>query len=212
MADIKKESLRPAKTPSLDEHNFPDDDFVDKGKLAPVAASVLMKIVYTARCQRFDLLFPVCVLAREVTRWTRACDKQLHRLVCYVLGTLEWNLEAFIGDPVQYLSIVLYSDADFAGDLKDSKSTSGAVVALVGPNSCVPVSAWCKKQGCVSHSSTEAEIVSLDASLHQEGLPVLTFWEEMVKLFGPKRTATAGHTAPIVPFVVRREITNHLST
>ena len=108
MADIKKETLRPAKTPSLDEHNFSDEDFVAKGLLAPVAASVLMKILYTARCERFDLLYPVCYLAREVTRWTRACDKQLHRLVCYVLGTMDWNLETFIGDPVEDLAVVLY--------------------------------------------------------------------------------------------------------
>ena len=125
-------------------------------------------------------------LACEVTRWARACDKQLHRLVCYVLHTVDWNLESFIGDPVENLSVVLYCDVDFAGDMKDSKSTSGAVLALVGPNSYVPVSAWCKKQPVVAHSSTEAEVVSLDAALHQEGLPVLTLWEEVLKLFGPK--------------------------
>ena len=75
--------------------------FTEKGELAPVAASVLMKILYTARCERFDLLYPVCVLAREVTRWTRACDKQLHRIVCYLLQTLDCNLETFVGDPVE---------------------------------------------------------------------------------------------------------------
>ena len=75
------------------------------------------------------------------------------------------------------LAVVLYCDADFASNKKDSKSTSGVVVALVGPNSYVPVSAMCKKQPVVSHSSTEAEIVSLDLAVHQEGLPVLTFRE-----------------------------------
>ena len=105
--------------------------------------------------------------------------------------------------------MVLYCDADFAGDTKDSKSTSGAIVALIGPNSYVPVSAWCKKQGAVSHSSTEAEIVSLDTALHQEGLPVLTLWEEMSSLFGPTREGThgkAGSTAkPLVPFIVAED-------
>ena len=98
--------------------------------------------------------------------------------------------------------MVLYCDADFAGDMKDSKSTSGAVVALVGPNSYVPVSAWCKKQSVVAHSSTEAEIVSLDASLHQEGLPVLMFWEEMLKMFGPRRPSTDDTSKPLVPFII----------
>ena len=61
LADVKRDSLRPVKTPSLDEHNFTDEDLQEKGLLAPVAASVLMKVLYTARCERFDLLFPVCV-------------------------------------------------------------------------------------------------------------------------------------------------------
>ena len=87
------------------------------------------------------MIYPVCVLAREVARWTNACDKQLHRLMCYVLQSLYWNLETFIGDPIDKIALVLYCDADFAGDTTDSTSTSGAVVALVGPNSYVPVSA-----------------------------------------------------------------------
>ena len=64
-------------------------------------------------------------------------------------------------------------------------------MALVGPNSYVPVSDWCKTQAVVSHSSTEAEIVSLDVAPHQEGLPVLTVGEELVKIVGPK---TPRHT------------------
>ena len=43
LADIKRDTLRPAKTPSLDEHNFSDEDFKEQGILAPVAACVLIK-------------------------------------------------------------------------------------------------------------------------------------------------------------------------
>ena len=142
-----------------------------------------MKIWYMARCCRFDLLFRVCSLAREVTKWTKVCDRQLHRLVCYMNTTREWNLEAFIGDAIEALSIVMYCDADFGGDHKDSKSTSGALTALVGPNSFVPISALCKKQSVVSPSSTEAEGVSLDTALRNEGLPILNFWESIIDLF-----------------------------
>ena len=85
--------------------------------------------------------------------------------MCYINTTKDWNLESFIGDPVADLDIVMYCDADFAGDRKDSKSTSGGVIALVGPNSFAVVSALSKKQSVVSHSSTEAELVSLDVVL-----------------------------------------------
>ena len=77
----------------------------------------------------------------------------------------------------------MYCDANFGGDYNDSKSTSGAVMALVGPNSVATISAMCKKQSVVSHSSTEAEIVSLDVALRNEGLPILNFWECIFELF-----------------------------
>ena len=44
----------------------------------------------------------------------------------------------------------------------------------------VPVSWMCKKQTCVSHSSTESKIVSLDASLRMDGIPALDLWDLMI--------------------------------
>ena len=41
----------------------------------------------------------------------------------------------------------------------------------------VPISWTCKEQTAVSHSSAESEIISLDAGLRIDGLPVLQFWE-----------------------------------
>ena len=35
----------------------------------------------------------------------------------------------------------------------------------------------CKKQTPVSHSSTESEIISLDAGLSLDGVPALDFWD-----------------------------------
>ena len=80
LAGIQEATLKQALTPCLDEHAFSDEDLESKGTLAPVAASIIMKILYMARCCRFDLLYPVCTLARHVTKWSKACDKQLHRL------------------------------------------------------------------------------------------------------------------------------------
>ena len=40
----------------------------------------------------------------------------------------------------------------------------------------------CKKQTSVSHSSTEAEIISLDAGLRFDGLPALELWDLIVSL------------------------------
>ena len=52
-----------------------------------------------------------------------------------------------VGDPTNKLKLAAYSDASFAGDLQDSKSTLGGVLCRVGPNTFVPLSWICKKQG-----------------------------------------------------------------
>ena len=68
--------------------------------------------------------------------------------------------------------MVQFVDAGFAGDLTDSKSTSGGLLALVGPHTFVPLSWTCRKQACVSHSTTEAEMVAAFLGMSQEGLPL----------------------------------------
>ena len=70
----------------------------------------------------------------------------------------------------------LFQDSDFAGDLEDSKSTSGGTLCIFG----VPIRCMCKKQTSVSHSSTESEIISLDAGLRLDGIPPLDLWDLIV--------------------------------
>ena len=74
----------------------------------------------------------------------------------------------------------MFVDAGFAGDLGDSKSTGGAFVYLLGPNTCVPITWICKKQGAVSHSSTEAKTIARYMGLRMQGLPVLDLWDEVI--------------------------------
>ena len=42
----------------------------------------------------------------------------------------------------------------------------------------------CKKLTSVSHSSTESEIISLDAGLRIDGLPALELWDLIVSVLG----------------------------
>ena len=84
-------------------------------------------------------------------------------------------LTAYVGDKIQDCILVLFTDASFAGDITDSKSTTGGYLFLMGPNTCVPLGHCVKKQGAVSHSSTEAEIIALEATVRMDGLPALIF-------------------------------------
>ena len=85
----------------------------------------------------------------------------------------------------------LFQDSDFAGHLEDSKSTSGGTLCIFGSHTFVPISRMCKKQTSVLHSSTESEIISLDAGLRLDGLLALELWDLIVSVFG-NMTQTTG--------------------
>ena len=76
-----------------------------------------------------------------------------------------------------------FQDSDFAGDLEDSKSTSGGTLCIFG-STFVPISWMCKKQTAVSHSSKESEIISLDTGLRLDGLLALELWDLIVSVLG----------------------------
>ena len=74
----------------------------------------------------------------------------------------------------------LFQDSDFAGDLEDSKSSFGGTLCIFGCHTFLPISWMCKKQTSVSHSSTDSEIISLDAGLRMDGIPALDVWDLIV--------------------------------
>ena len=53
-----------------------------------------------------------------------------------------------------------------------------------GRHTVVPISWMCKKQTSVSHSSTESEIISLDAGLRLDGFPALDLWDLIFLVLG----------------------------
>ena len=75
-----------------------------------------------------------------------------------------------------------FEDSDFAGDLEDSKSTSGGIFMHFRQSNIFPICWMCKKQTSVSHSSTEAEVFSLDAALRMDGISALDHWDLVVEV------------------------------
>jgi len=148
--------------PSIDDHQIPPEDFEEAGKLAKDAAKIVMKLLYGCRFVRFDYLWPCGDLARRITKWTKACDRRMDRLMEHLRATKDHALEGFMGDTADKCHVVAYCDASFADDLATSKSTSGFYLAIVGPNTFMPVTSFAKRQTAVSHSTTESEMVSLE--------------------------------------------------
>ena len=89
-----------------------------------------------------------------------------------------------MGNTAKQCRLGLFQDSDFAGDLEDSKSTSGGTLCVFGSHTFVPISWMCKKQTAVSHSSTESEIISLDTGLRLDGLPALELWDLIFSVLG----------------------------
>ena len=89
-----------------------------------------------------------------------------------------------MGNTAKQCRLGLSQDSDFAGDLEDSKSTSGGTLCIFGSHTFVPISWMCKKQTAVSHSSTESEIISLDTGLRLDSLPALELWDLIVSVLG----------------------------
>ena len=71
----------------------------------------------------------------------------------------------------------LYVDANFSGDSDSTKSTSGGYLVLCGSNTWFPIMWLSKRQTSTSRSTTEAEVVSLAASLFSEAIPAMDLWD-----------------------------------
>ena len=179
-------TLKQVATPCIDDHMLNEEDLQEKGELHVNAARIVLKALYVARVNRPDIYWAVNTLAREVTKWTKACDRRVHRLISYLHWTSAYHQKCWVGDDPQDCVLALFVDASFAGYLGDSISSTGAMMCLVGPNTFVPIQWLCKKQTAVSHSSTEAEVISLDTGVRLDGIPALIFRELVIEVLGPR--------------------------
>ena len=139
-----------------------------------------MKILYGARFVRMDRLRIIGFLACSFTRWTSMCDKRLHRLVSYIDSTGDASQVGWIADPLDSLQLMLYADADFAGCVNTQRSTTGVYLSVRGPRSCWPILGLSKRQGCVSNSTPEAEMVATSHALRVVGCPGLELWQQLL--------------------------------
>jgi hypothetical protein len=103
---------------------------------------------------RPDICFAIGLLSRFTSNPKKAHWEALERVARYCLGTRDYGLK-FDGN--SRLGLQGFSDAEFAGDTVDRKSTSGFIVCY---NGCAIM--WkSKKQSSVALSSCESEYVGL---------------------------------------------------
>ena len=187
-------------TPCIDDHHLKEEELKSLGELSKVCSQIVLKCLYLARVGRPHILWSVNKLAQLITKWTRACDKRVNRLISYIHHTCEYKQCCFVCNTAKQCRLGLFQDSDFAGDLEDSKSTSGGTLCVFGSHTFVPISWTCKKQTSVSHSSTESEIISLDAGSRLDGIPALDSWDLIVLVLG---NTTQNHDRTEKPVVCR---------
>ena len=147
-------------------------------------SQIILKYLYLTRIGRHDILWSINKLVRSILKWSKVCDKRLNRLISYIHHTCEYKQYCHVGNTGKQCRLGLFQDSDFAGDLEDSKCTSGGTLCVFGSHTFVPISWMCKKQTSVSHSSTESEIISLDTGLRLDGLSALELWDLIVSVLG----------------------------
>ena len=165
------------------------------GELSNVCYHIVLQCLYLARIGRPDIRWPENKLARAVTKWTRACDKRLARLISYIHHTDDYRLYCHVGNTAQHCRLGFFQHSDFAEDLVDSKSTSEGILCIFGSRTFVPISWMCKKQTSVSQSSTESEVNSLDAGLRMDGIPAFDLWDVVIEGL----RSTNNTERPIIP-------------
>ena len=98
----------------------------------------------------------------------------------------------------QHCRLSCFKTQTLQATLRTQKSTSGGVLCMFG-RTIVPVSWMCKKQTSGSHTSTESEIISLDAGLRMDGFPALDPWDIVIEdniQPGHTRTGKVGQIQP----------------
>ena len=125
---------------------FKEEELKSVGKVSKVCSQFVLKCLYVARIGKPDILWSVNKFARSITKWTKACDKRLSRLISYIHHTCDYKQYCRVGNTAKQCRLGLFQDSDLAGDLEDSKSTSGGTLCIFGCHTFVPISWMCKKQ------------------------------------------------------------------
>ena len=117
-------------------------------------------------------MFLVWVDANSFFWKDRACDRRLARPNrCYIHHTGNYRQYCYVRNKASDCKLGLIYDSDWAGD---TKSISGKVLFISKAKPSCQISWPSSKHTTVSHSSTEAEVIFLDAGLRMEGLLALT--------------------------------------
>ena len=154
------EDCNPVSTPvdisSKLTHATDNDDCINQHEYQ----SAIGSLMYLSVSTRPDISYAVSSLARFSSKPTKEHWTALKRLLRYLKGSTKYGILYMKGGTSECIG---FSDADWAGDTNDRKSTSGYVFMLSGG----AVSWSSKKQKCVALSTAEAEYIALSSAVQE---------------------------------------------
>ncbi|KAJ4805895.1 Pol [Rhynchospora pubera] len=151
---VKKFGVEDSKSLDTPMGKSANIDADEKGKPMDITLyrGMIGSLLYLT-ASRPDIMYAVCLCARYQANPKESHHKAVKRILRYVKGTQ--NLGLWYGRQTE-LDLLGYTDADFAGDRMDRKSTSGTCQFLGGSL----VSWSSRKQTSVALSTAEAEYVA----------------------------------------------------
>ena len=123
------------------------------------------KLLYIACGTRPDIAFAVGCLSQQCLGPRIGHYRAAKKVLRYLKGTMDLGIHynGSYSDAEHLLTTLGYSDSNFAGDIRERKSTMGYCFFLVRG-----VISWCsKKQRTVSTSTTEAEYIAIGHAARQ---------------------------------------------
>ena len=152
------------------------------GELSTVCAQIVLNCLYLARIGRPDILRSVNKLAYAVTKWTKSCDKRLTRLISDFItqvntdNTVMWETQQNNADCERSRTLILQEISKTQNQHQEEFYAFSEVTPLYR-------SVGCARSILQFHSSTGAEIISLDAGLRMDGIPTLVLWDLVIEIF-----------------------------
>ena len=104
------QQLYKVSTPCIDDHHCKEEELKSVGELPKVCSQNVLKCLYLVRIGRPDILWSVNKLASWITKWTRACDKRLNRLISYIHNTCEKQY-CYVGNTAKQCRLGLFQDS-----------------------------------------------------------------------------------------------------
>ena len=164
LATKTSQQLHKVSSPCIDTPSLQRRRVEIRGRIVKVCSQNVLKCVYLARIGPPENLWSVNKFARSITKWTKACDKRLNRLISYIHHTCEYII----------MWEILRTNADWdcfktltsREILKIQNPLLQEHCAFFGSHTFVPISCMCKKQTAVY------------------GLLALELWDLIVSVFG----------------------------